>query len=317
MPKHALTAAMLMTVAATVMEAGETCHELPGFPARVFYAAETPLEKGSPCELAVLLIHGWGGGVRPGGSGVIRAGAAEAGLPAPYIVQPLFPSRFALKGAKTEDGRARWNDSWGPGGEPGLAADDWRGGGDANGFKLSSFEVIDAIFQAFSDTNRFPNLKRVVLSGFSAGGQFVSRYVAAGRGQVRPGVALDYVAMSPSTEFLFEPGTAWLYGLKDRPRYPAALSSGQIMTNLCSRRVFWACGGNDTGTAALDVSREGRAQGGNRLLRFRHFREHVRSYPEWERQLTFREIPGIAHESGKAYSDPEVRRFLFGRPSVE
>ena len=38
--------------------------EFSGLEARVFYSAESPLEKGSPATLAVVHVHGWGGGVR-------------------------------------------------------------------------------------------------------------------------------------------------------------------------------------------------------------------------------------------------------------
>ena len=90
------------------------------------------------------------------------------------------------------------NESWGVDlSRHGLPDDDWRGGGDAAGVKLSSFEVVDAILLALGDKQRYPALKRVLVTGFSAGGQFVGRYVAVGKGFVREGVEVGYAAMAP------------------------------------------------------------------------------------------------------------------------
>jgi len=87
--------------------------DLDGFPVRVCYAAESSLERGSPCELAIVLIHGWGGGLRGTGIGaVFRAGAAAHGITAPLVIQPLFPRLTILeKGGISPEGRAFWNAS--------------------------------------------------------------------------------------------------------------------------------------------------------------------------------------------------------------
>ena len=78
--------------------------------------------------------------------------------------------------------------------------------------------MVDRVFAELGDRRRFPNLRKVVLTGFSAGGQFAGRYAAVGKGFVRDGVKVAYVAMAPSTELRFDPDTKWHYGLKNRPR---------------------------------------------------------------------------------------------------
>jgi len=171
--------------------------------------------------------------------------------------------------------------------------------------------VVDRIFARLADSRKYPNLKRVIRAGFSAGGQFVGRYAAVGKGVVRPGVTLDYVALSPSTELRFDPEVPWHYGLKDRPRYSATLTDDQILANLSARRVWWGCGARDTGDRSLDRSPAARAQGENRLMRFRNFRDHVQKFPAWAKQVSFREFSGLGHEASKAYADPELQRFLF------
>ena len=297
--------------------------EFPGLEARVFYNAESPLEKGSPATLAVVHVHGWGGGAGVAKEEIpliqaLRAAVKPDDVP-PYVISPLFPRRAILKRKKQPvDGRAIWNDSW----TGSLAAavgpnDDWRGGGDAVGTHLSSYDVIDRIFATFSDKSLFPNLKRVVMTGYSAGGQFVGRYAAVGKGIVREGITLEYAAMAPSTELRLDPDVSWHYGLKNRPRYSAALTFDQILGNLSRRRVWRGCGDADTkgpGQTALDVSPAAITQGKNRYERFLNFKEYLKQFPAWEKQVSFHTFKGMSHQNAVAHSSPALIAFIVGQP---
>ncbi len=287
----------------------------------VYYDAYGLIDDGSGADVAVVLIHGWGGHVKavlPAFMGALRQ---RAGTPerTPYVIAPMFPRRETMtQNQEPDDGRAVWGDSWAnehlhPD-RMGQASDDWRGGGDANGTSFSSFDYIDLIFSRFADQSLFPNLKRVILAGFSAGGQFAGRYAAIGKGVVREGVKVDYIAMSPSTEFRFEKGDPWLYGLKGRPRYATGLTDEAIMRNLCGRRVWRGCGSLDVQGrpfTALDMSPPAVAQGGNRLERFRNFARYLDAYPEWKKQVTFHVFEGVAHKETLCYPDPVVLDFVF------
>jgi pimeloyl-ACP methyl ester carboxylesterase len=291
-------------------------------PVKVFYDAAYPIEKGSDCRVAVILIHGWGGHVRtllP----ILNSALAERAAgheTTPYVIAPMFPRRESLakNPDESDDGRAVWNDSWAnkTNEEPGSASDDWRGGGDANGTSFSSYDYIDRILDKLCDRALYPRLERIVLAGFSAGGQFAGRYAAIGRGNVREGVKLDYIDMSPSTEFLFEKDDPWLYGLKGRPRYADGLTDDDIMKNLCSRRVWRGCGSEDTlgrPHTALDMTPCAVKQGRNRLERFRNFEKYLDRYPEWKRQTSFHVFKGIGHKEDLAYPTKEVLDFIFER----
>ena len=295
---------------------------LNGVAAPVHYFAAKPLSEGDPCEVAVVVVHGWGDNPgAPTEEALVLREAARRRLGEkavqPFVVTPMFPRRKTLKRWKMEeDGRAVWNDTWeGPLTKRGSQHDDWRGGGDARGTQLSSFDVIDRIFDALSDGKLYPNLRRVVLTGFSAGGQFVGRYAAVGKGRVRDGIALEYMALSPSTELRLDDDIVWHYGIKDRPRYSRDLTRGQIYANLSSRRVWRACGENDTRGVkhtALDSCPEAIRQGENRLARFLGLQEYLKGFPEWDRQVSFYVIPGIAHDCLRAYADPRFVEFALG-----
>ena len=297
--------------------------EFSGLAARVFYNAESPLEKGSPATLAVVHVHGWGSGVVVAKEEIpliqaLRAAVKPDDVP-PYVISPLFPRRAILKRNKEQvDGRAIWNDSWkGTLADAVAPNDDWRGGGDAVDTHLSSYDVIDLIFATFSDKSRFPNLKRVVMTGYSAGGQFVGRYAAVGKGIVREGITLEYAAMAPSTELRLDPNVSWHYGLKKRPRYSAALTFDQILGNLSRRRVWRGCGDADTkgpDQTALDVSPFAIPQGKNRYERFLNFKEYLKQFPAWEKQVSFYTFKGMSHNNAAAHSSPALISFIVGQP---
>ena len=288
----------------------------------VYYDAYSPLEGGSRAEVAVVLIHGWGGHVRTLLPTFTKALALRAGSAAatPYVIAPMFPRRETLRSNREpSDGRAVWGDSWANENRHpdrmGSATDDWRGGGDANDTNFSSYDYVDLIFGRLADRRRYPNLKRVVLAGFSAGGQFAGRYAATGKGVVREGVKVDYVAMAPSTEFVFEPDQPWLYGLKGRPRYSAKLTEADIMRNLCSRRVWRGCGSKDVlgrPQTSLDMTPSAVAQGKNRYERYLNFKRYLERYPEWKRQVSFHTFEGVGHKEDICYADPALLDFIFG-----
>ena len=297
---------------------------LRGVPALTYYDATQAIEKGSPCRMAVVVIHGWGGGF-------IRSKSQAALLDElprmqvfrdapPLVVAPLFPrADLAEKGFVSVPAElAVWNRSWAQGScvdltKSGSPGDDWRGGGDAEGTTLSSYDVIDRIFAVLADRSLYPNIEKVALAGFSAGGQFVGRYAAVGKGVVREGVKVVYAAMSPSTELLFDPKTRWHYGLKDRPRYAAGLSAAEIMANLSSRRVWRGCGSEDVlgrPHTSLDSCPEAMAQGVNRFDRFRNFEAYLTGFPEWSRCVSFHVFEGLGHKSAIAFRDKALLGFL-------
>ena len=275
---------------------------LEGMPQEVYYAAPRPLTEGFDGEEAVIMIHGWGSGVTvPKEQQVLQNTLNEA-----YVLSPMYPRAQILERYGVErDDRAVWNDSWPKDLTiPGTPDDDWRGGGDANGTELSSFDVIDTLLSRLSDRRLYPNLKKIALVGFSAGGQFVGRYVASGKGEVRDGITLRYVAMSPSTYLLPDPEDVWHYGLKNRPRYSASLSEEQIMDNLHNRRCMHGCGSADTLEKSLDKTVSAMRQGENRYVRFLNFRNLVGRDSLWNSSASFHVFESVGHSAVTAYADP-------------
>ena len=133
----------IVTVSAVKSEPVIPVFSLEGMPHEVYYAAPRPLTEGFDGEVAVIMIHGWGSGVTvPKEQQVLQNTLNEA-----YVLSPMYPRAQILERYGVErDDRAVWNDSWPKDLTiPGTPDDDWRGGGDANGTELSSFDVIDTL----------------------------------------------------------------------------------------------------------------------------------------------------------------------------
>lgn len=75
---------------------------------------------------------------------------------------------------------------------------------------VSSYDALDQIVQWFGDTDRFPNMKQIVIAGHSLGAQMVHRYAAVGRSAADLGVEV------PINYYIGNPNSfAWLS--EDRP----------------------------------------------------------------------------------------------------
>ena len=282
-----------------------------GFEPAVYYTSNSSLNDGWDGDVAIIAIHGWHGGINVHkGHSALQEHFKEA-----FVISPMFPRAavMANKGVELDD-RAVWNNSWDQANlsKPGVPEDDWRGGGDANGTELSSYEIVDNLLAKLSDKTLFPNLKKVALVGFSAGGQFVGQYVAVGKGEVAPHIELRYAALAPSTFLLPNPEDSWHYGLKNRPRYSRNLSEEQSMENLRSRHCLHGCGALDTLEKDLDVTPLAMKQGCNRYVRFENFKNVVSKDPKWREVTTFYTFDSIGHHSMKAYADPFFAKYIMG-----
>ncbi len=284
---------------------------LDGIDPAVYYTAQRAITDGYDGELAIIMIQGWHGGVQV----LEEQLALQEAFDKAYVISPMFPRTEMTEKYNIEnDGRAIWNESWPLDLTiPGSPDDDWRGGGDAYGTEFSSFDVIDILFERLSNKTLYPNLKRIALVGFSAGGQFVGRYLAVGKGEVRPDIELIYAAMAPSTYLMLDKNDSWHYGLKNRPRYSRAISDEQIMKNLRSRHCLHACGALDTLEESLDRTPTAMKQGNNRYLRFQNFKALVESDSCWNELTTFHTFESIGHSAVSAYADPFFVQYITGK----
>ena len=142
-----------------------------------------------------------------------------------------------------------------------------------------------------------PNLKGIVVTGHSAGGQFVTRYEMANQVHETLGVPVTYVVSNPSSYAYLDPTRPttdvagfrqfgdgrncttydkWPYGLQDRTGYASKLSDDQLKKQLASRPVVYLLGEIDIlPLGGFDGSCPAMAQGPTRLARGQSFGKYA------------------------------------------
>jgi hypothetical protein len=205
----------------------------------------------------------------------------------------------------------------------------WKGGYPALGpSPLSSFGVMDSLLGRLApEPGPDP---AVVIVGNSAGGQFVNRYAAVGRGPdalAARGLRVRFVVANPSTYLYFSrqrpvavPGGApvndWRYGFDRAPGYVDA-DPRRSLERYLARDVTIVLGAldHDAASLLLEVSPAAMAQGANRLDRGLRYDQHVRGLAR-AAGLPFRHrlvrLAGVGHTAADVLAAPQTREIVFG-----
>lgn len=210
--------------------------------------------------------------------------------------------------------------------------DSWRSGGIAtNNAKLTSYDFMDEIVRALARKENFPNLKAVVISGHSAGGQFVTRYEMANQVHDSAGVPITYVVSNPSSYSYLDaerPSGAnnelrpfgdgrncttydsWPYGLKNRTGYTAKLPDDQLKKQLAARPVTYLLGELDIlPLAGFDSSCPAMAQGPTRLARGQAYAAYVKAKYNAQHQVVV--VPLCGHNARCMFTSEAALPILF------
>ena len=263
---------------------------LAGGPARSLVYRSYPLNiRNDRIKRALLIVHGSdrdaGGYFQIGIAAARLAGALDDTI----VISPRFASRDGLS---CSDKLAAEEVNW-----P-CEGNSWRSGGIAVGTAVTSFDLADEILRKAGARTVFPNLQVVVVTGHSAGGQFVTRYEMANRVHDTLGVQVRYVVANPSSyaypdstrpvtvkgkvEFgRFEARSCdsydqWPYGLAGRNGYARKATADELRKQLVARPTTYLLGERDVRPVdGFDASCAAMAQGPTRLARGRAFAAYV------------------------------------------
>jgi pimeloyl-ACP methyl ester carboxylesterase len=289
--------------------------------------ASRPLsENSSKVDTLIVVIHGGGlNAVKSCGTGLLLAEAMKLNKDRVMVAAPQF---VMDQMEQEEKGLLFWDQHWRGGGNS-LSKDQNQGLP-----SLNSFTVLDRLLEAAADGR--PNLKRVVILGHSAGGQYVIRYAAINGVHQKlqaKGVSLQYLVANPSSYLYLSPAryrfdqnggfmqvavkdlagcpeyNGYKYGMDKRFGYAKDLSAQAIQTRLLSRPIIFALGKEDTKRNwSLDDTCMGDAQGLNRYERgllYKHHLQVMNSGKAPERH-TWLEVPGVGHDAKAIYTHPLV-----------
>jgi hypothetical protein len=219
-------------------------------------------------------------------------------------------------------------------GELNWPCDSWRSGGAAlNNDDVTSFDFMDRILRQLASRQAFPNLKVIVVTGHSAGGQYAERYAMGNTVHERLGVPVRYVVSNPSSyAYLdkmrpnadgsaFGPYTGarcaaynrWPYGLEKRAGYTAKLSEEQLRKQIASRPVSYLLGELDTlPLGGFDSSCAAMAQGRSRRARGEAWVKYVNAKLDADQREV--KVPMCGHNARCMYTSDEALPLLFPQP---
>ena len=289
------------------------------------YRSHSLTTKNEAITRAFVLIHGAGRDADNYFRTAVAAGFLAGALDNTIILAP----RFAAKNGSCSDTLDTNEVNWPCGGNS------WRAGGvAANNEQLTSFDLMDEILRKLAKKDVFPNLKVIVISGHSAGGQYVTRYQMANQIHDVLGVPVTYIVSNPSSYAYLDttrPNAAgddfrvfndarncttfdqWPYGLQNRAGYAAKLSEEQLKKQLAARSVIYLLGELDTTPlAGFDGSCPAMAQGSNRLLRGQAFAKFVNQKFGAKHQVTT--VPLCGHNARCIFTAEVALPLLFPKP---
>lgn len=269
---------------------------------------------------AVLILHGmlrnaddyFAAGMKA------RDAAGEAGHGA-LVVAPQFLANFDIAPNKLPTTTLGWEWEHWAGGEPALTP-----------APLSGFDALDAVLAKLADRSIFPNLSKVVIAGFSAGGQIAQRYAVVGNGETAltiAGIAVTHVVSDPSSYLYFTPErpvamsncpdvNAWRYGFDSGvPPYVRGTSK-ELEHRYIARDVTYLMGmaDIDPNHPVLDKSCAGEAQGPQRVARGHAYFAMLESRHGGNLRQRLIDVPGVAHDGAKMFNSACGLAVLFGKP---
>lgn len=284
----------LASVAAPCTTATPNCTEwikLGKGPSRSLVYRTHSLETANEAITRVLvMVHGAGRDADNYFRTAVAAGFLAGALDNTLIISPRFASNNNGRGCNDALGENEIN--WG------CSGDSWRSGSVAtNAEGLTSYDLMDEILRKVARKNLFPNVKAIVLSGHSAGGQYMTRYVMANTVHDALQIPVTYVVSNPSSYAYLDanrPTTSgddyrpysegrncttydrWPYGLQNRNGSSAKLSDEQLKRHLAGRSVIYLLSELDTlPLAGFDSSCPAMAQGPNRFARGQAYAKYV------------------------------------------
>ena len=192
--------------------------------------------------------------------------------------------------------------------------------------RFSAFEVMDSILLKLTE---YPNIRKIVLSGHSAGGQFVNRYSASSPIPdvlSQKNIDLSFVVNNPAsyvyldekrkvlgTQNIYKKPPASLiskcrdyneykYGLDDLPYYLRNIGGAEVVRQrLQTRKVTYLIGqiDNDPTLESFDDSCEAQFQGIDRFERALNYFDYLVDYygPTIYETQQIHIVPGVGHSS--------------------
>lgn len=209
----------------------------------------------------------------------------------------------------------------------------WREGANSENVSsnISSFSVIDEILKKLSDPQKFPNLKKVIISGHSSGATFVQHYALANKAEnLYQALDFTYVVANnqyfyypderrfdESTGEFFTPSTCsgynfWPYGFEFAVEYLNGIDKAAVTEQQISRNTIYLLGENDTSTTGTLNTEDCAATllGSNRFKRGENIFRFMDTFYNGQNDHRKITVPNVGHDGEAMFNSPEFKSFL-------
>ena len=208
------------------------------------------------------------------------------------------------------------------------SAGNWKSGANSSNssVQISSFIVMDSLIRSILKSSNFPNLKKITITGHSAGGQFVARYA--------PGTDLDYpnvhyIIANPSSYLYLGPERVsgkdfsvpdseacsdfndYPYGLKRSNSYLEGIPLATLVSHIRNRKLSILVGEADTESELLDMSCGANLQGRYRFERGSIYYQYLTKFFS-PSHLSLVTVPKVGHSHEQMYQSTQGVRLIFG-----
>jgi hypothetical protein len=202
--------------------------------------------------------------------------------------------------------------------------------------KVSSFSLVDSMIARVCNRKLFPKLKKVIVIGHSAGGQFVQRYVGmTPMPNLLRGYKFRFIVMNPSSYLYFDdrrpvknatglifqrPDTTGCGNFNEYPKgfenlnpYASKIGSKMIQDQFLKRDIVFILGGSDVdmNDPSMDKTCSGNMQGRFRLERGQFYYEYVKLFSKKDKIHRVEVVPNVAHSGDKMINSEITRKYLF------
>ncbi len=209
----------------------------------------------------------------------------------------------------------------------------WREGANSENVSsnISSFSVIDEILKKLSDPQKFPNLKKVIITGHSSGATFVQHYALANKAEnLYQAHDFTYVVANnqyfyypderrfdESTGEFFTPSTCsgynfWPYGYEFAVEYLNGIEKTTVAEQQISRNTIYLLGENDTSTTGTLNTEDCAATllGSNRFKRGENMFRFMDTFYNGQNDHHKITVPNVGHDGEAMFNSPEFKTFL-------
>ena len=282
----------------------------------------------------VIVLHGNSRTALTRQNDIVQAADTEGKYLETLIISPHFISNQELVDNNLDDYHLYWRDNgWMEGA---LSSSS---GAYPREESFSSFEVVDDIISQIILGNNFPNLRQVVLTGFSGGGQFMNRYASSNRVhelfEKDYNIDFQYLIASPSSYMYFneerrvdgsteqfeKPNVGncglynnYKYGTNMLNQYMKYYHLDTLINRYKRRKISYGVGSRDNNpnSSSMDDSCQAMFQGDHRLERatiFVNYLNHI--YGDLGDNHKLYIAQGVNHNSTTFYNRNNIRPLLF------